>query len=118
MGRYPQLTPEVTTALSAVELIDYHLEHNPDYPFAVYPSSNPNAEPDEIPFLEYGRATHRVARLLCAGGEVPVRKGEVVGVVANTDSILYMAVVGGIMRAGLTVSSSKGCNGSNTDSCT
>jgi hypothetical protein len=57
----------------------------------------------EISFLEFGRAAHRVAHTLRPSRQGP--DGQVVMVIANTDTILHHVVVAGISMAGLVVSS-------------
>ena len=58
----------------------------------------------EITFLEFGRAAHRIAHALR-----PRRTGddgEVVILIANTDTILHQVVFAGMSIAGLVVSAS------------
>jgi len=93
---YPPL--DGTVLLS--DLPDFNLQHNPTLPAFVY-SSIPNSI-TQISFLEYARACHRVAHVVrpnCAGPE-----GEIVALIANTDTILYQALVAGMVRAGVVVS--------------
>jgi hypothetical protein len=104
MSRWTPITAEVTSTLSLSELIDYHLEHNPDHVFSFFPAANPDDQPERVSFLEFGRATQRFARKVCMGGDAPVKRGEIVGIVANVDSLMYMTALGGLVRAGLTVS--------------
>ncbi|KIJ16095.1 hypothetical protein PAXINDRAFT_11135 [Paxillus involutus ATCC 200175] len=53
----------------------------------------------EISFLEFGRTAHRVAHMLRPSRQGP--DGQVVMVIATTDTILHHAVVAGISMAGL-----------------
>jgi acyl-CoA synthetase (AMP-forming)/AMP-acid ligase II len=103
MGPPASVPAEVWSTLTLPELIDYHLEHNPTQPWAIFPSATPGAEPEKITYLEFARATQRFARIVCAGGDVPVKRGEIVGILVHTDSLLYVSAVGGLMRGGFTV---------------
>ncbi|KAJ3505840.1 hypothetical protein NLJ89_g7204 [Agrocybe chaxingu] len=53
----------------------------------------------EVSYLEFARATDRVAHYLRPGRKGP--EGQVVGLVALSDTLLYHAVTIGIMRAGM-----------------
>jgi hypothetical protein len=106
MRRSAPISAALTTTLTLAEVIDHHAAHNAELTFAFFPAADPADEPERVTYLEYGRATQRFARAVCAGGDVPVKRGEVVGILANVDSLLYMAAVGGLIRAGLTVSTS------------
>jgi acyl-CoA synthetase (AMP-forming)/AMP-acid ligase II len=80
------------------DLINFHMERNPSFPTFVYTNESVPDTLTEISFLEFGRAAHRVAHALR-----PSRQGsdgEVVMVIANTDTILHHAVVAGLSIAG------------------
>ncbi|KAE9406882.1 putative aminoadipate reductase [Gymnopus androsaceus JB14] len=85
------------SSLNLPDLLDFHLEHNPDYPVYVYaePGSNRAAE---IRMLEYIRAAHRIGKAIRGGDSQP---GDVIAIVANLDAIVYSALIVGIMKAGL-----------------
>ncbi|KAF7968546.1 hypothetical protein HWV62_30169 [Athelia sp. TMB] len=85
--------PPLDGSLSYGSLVDFHAAHNPTLPIFVY-SEIPGTV-IEISFLEFGRAAHRVARIL-RGNE-----GEVVALIANVDNLLYQTLFAGMMRAGL-----------------
>lgn len=92
---YPPLDGSVQPAF----LADFNLEHNPRR--TLYAYSDGQQSPTKISFLEFGHAVHRASHLLrpgCGGSD-----GAVVAVIANTDIMLYQAVVAGLMRAGLVV---------------
>ena len=91
--------PLLDDATTLPSLIDFHLEHNPDSPFVTFPSSGSDTEVSTITFLEYGRACHRFARLTASIAQ----RGEVVGLIANADTLLYITAVAGFARAGITV---------------
>ncbi|KIK65753.1 hypothetical protein GYMLUDRAFT_240230 [Collybiopsis luxurians FD-317 M1] len=82
--------------LNLPDVIDFHLEHNPDFPIFVYNEPG-STERTEISMLEYIRAAHRVGKAV-RGYSQP---GDVVAIVANVDTLLYSALVTGIIKAGL-----------------
>ncbi|KZP33045.1 acetyl-CoA synthetase-like protein [Athelia psychrophila] len=90
---YPPLDDSFTVS----GLVDFNVEHNPRQPLFVY-SEEPGSL-TEISFLEFGHATHRAAHLVRPGRTGP--EGEIVAVVANTDSLLYEAIFAGMIRAGV-----------------
>jgi hypothetical protein len=96
------VSDETLEALSVAELIDYHLERNPDQSFTVFPGEYTGEELSRISFLEFGRACHRFARAIYPNA--PFKENEVVGVVVNADSLMWMTALAGIIRAGATVS--------------
>ncbi|KAJ7624519.1 hypothetical protein FB45DRAFT_1060801 [Roridomyces roridus] len=78
-------------------LISRNLENCPLDPFCIYAESGHLVT---ITQLEFGRATHRAAHLLR-----PNRQGQdwkVVAIIAESDTILYHAVLAGLLTAGLT----------------
>lgn len=77
------------------------MQNNPTLPMWVYPNDHGIAE---ITFLEFGRAAHRIANTLRPGRTGD--DGQVVILIANTDTILHQAVVAGMSIAGLVVSAS------------
>lgn len=81
------------------EFPDFNSKYNPTLPAYIYSDSADSVT--RINFLEFGRATHRVAHALDVK---PDGAGKVVALIANTDTILYQALAAGMMRAGLIVS--------------
>ncbi|KAL6302718.1 hypothetical protein BKA93DRAFT_736353 [Sparassis latifolia] len=80
--------------------LDFHAEQNPNLPFFFYPSADPTAvKPASVSYLEFAHATHRIAHAFRPGRAGPDRA--VVAVVVTCDTLLYHALVVGIMRAGL-----------------
>ncbi|GJE90357.1 acetyl-CoA synthetase-like protein [Phanerochaete sordida] len=78
--------------------VDFHAEHNPERPWALL-SAGPELPVETVTFAEFARATHRIAHALR-----PDRAGpddEVVAVLVNCDSVLYLALLAGMIRAGL-----------------
>ncbi|KAF8901178.1 acetyl-CoA synthetase-like protein [Gymnopilus junonius] len=87
-------------SLTLPETIDFHIKHNPSNPLYVF-SEDSKYESDvtNITYLEFGRATDRVAHYVRpsrAGAD-----GQVVAFIALSDTLLFHAVTIGIMRAGL-----------------
>lgn len=85
------------------DLVNFHMERNPSVPFFVYTNESVPNSLTEISFLEFGRAAHRVAHALRPSRQGP--DGEVVMVIANTDTIHYHAIVAGLSVAGWVVRS-------------
>ena len=82
--------------------IDFHAQHNADLPYAVFPSKDHADGMDEVSFSEFALASHRIAHFARPGrvGD----DGQVVAVLINCDVILYVALLTGLMRAGIIVS--------------
>ncbi|TCD66635.1 putative NRPS-like protein biosynthetic cluster [Steccherinum ochraceum] len=79
--------------------VDFHAKFNPSLPWAKFEASNPSGV-EMIDFAEFARATHRVAHALRPGREGR-RDGEVIAVLIHCDTILYLALLAGMVRAGL-----------------
>ena len=82
--------------------LDFQAQHYPSDPWVVFP--NPRvAGPGHtsLSFLDFSIASHRVAHILRPNREG--QEGEVVAMVINCDSILYLALIAGMIRAGLVV---------------
>jgi len=95
------LAPPTDGTITLPETIDFHRKYNPSLPIYVY-NEDGTSIITEITHLEYGRACDRVARHLQPGRKVSQR--EVVAIVALADTLLYHALIVGVMRAGLIVS--------------
>ena len=80
-------------------LADFHALHNPDLPWATFPSSDSTVS--SISFLEFSKASHRIAHHLRPHHDGNTR--EVVAMLIHCDTILYVAAVLGVARAGLVV---------------
>jgi acyl-CoA synthetase (AMP-forming)/AMP-acid ligase II len=98
---FAQVSSAALETLTFPELIDYHLENNPNRTFTLFPGDSVDDEPSGISYLEFGRATQRFARAVRP--DAPVKYGETVGIIANCDSLMYITAVAGLARAGLTV---------------
>lgn len=93
--------PPVDGSITLPETIDFHAKYNA-YELAYVFSEDGQPKPTIISYLEFGRAAERVAKYVRPGRQGP--DGEVIAVVALSDTLLYQAVVLGVSRAGLTVS--------------
>ncbi|EGG05932.1 uncharacterized protein MELLADRAFT_116677 [Melampsora larici-populina 98AG31] len=91
----PGLTPE--------KLVDFHVTHNPNYPFAILPASeNHHAENDIITWNEIGNTVINIARDLSSAGSAPTDAcpRPVVGIIAYSEPLVYFTVILALMRAG------------------
>ncbi|KIK78245.1 hypothetical protein PAXRUDRAFT_164512, partial [Paxillus rubicundulus Ve08.2h10] len=91
--------PPLDCSVLFPDLIDFHMERNPTFSMFMYPNETVPGTTTEISFLEFGRAAHRIAHTLRPSRQGP--DGQVVMIIANTDTILHHAVVTGISIAGL-----------------
>lgn len=81
------------------DLYDFHAEHNPGLPWAVYPASNNTIS--SISFSEIVRASHLAAHSLRSRDNDTAR--DVVVMLIHCDTILYVTMLLGIARAGMVV---------------
>ncbi|KAH7871277.1 amp-CoA ligase, partial [Lentinula edodes] len=92
-------SPTLDRSTTLPQLLKFHYEHNADQTLYVY-SEDGKANLTEIKHLEFGRACHRAAHII----RPPHRSSpdrEVVAIIAQVDTIVYTAVVAGLMEAGL-----------------
>ncbi|KAF9058549.1 putative aminoadipate reductase [Rhodocollybia butyracea] len=89
---YPSLSQFITIP----QLFRFHYKNNPEETIYFYAEDGQD-EPTEITYLEFVRASHRAAHLLCPRGS---GSAEVVGVIALCDTVVYSAVIAGLMEAG------------------
>ena len=87
--------------------VDFHATHNPNRQWALLAPES-GSEVKSITFLEFADATHRVAHLLRP--DPSESKREVVALLIHCDTILYLALMVGLIRAGFTVSIIEVCN--------
>lgn len=83
------------------ETIEFNWKYNADYPAFVY-NEDGTDHITEISNLEFGRACHRAAFALRPECDTTTRP--TVGFIALTDVLLYQAIVIGMMRANIVVS--------------
>ncbi|KAG6883312.1 hypothetical protein C0993_006871 [Termitomyces sp. T159_Od127] len=89
--------PPLDGSVTIPESIDFNWQHNADFPIFAY--TDDSNKVTEITFLEFGRACHRVSHLVRPGRTGPDH--EIVTVIALADTIVYQAVIVGLMIAGL-----------------
>lgn len=81
--------------------VDFQAKHNPNRPWVFFPPTSASKR-TSFTYGELSDATHRIARFYCPSG---VRaNGEIMAVIAHPDSVLYLALVAGLARAGFVVS--------------
>ncbi|EKM50750.1 uncharacterized protein PHACADRAFT_153004 [Phanerochaete carnosa HHB-10118-sp] len=78
--------------------IDFHAQNNPERPWALL-SAGPGLPVEAISFAEFSRAADRVAHKLRPNRSGP--DNEVVAIFVNCDATLYLALLAGMMRAGI-----------------
>ncbi|KAH9475908.1 putative NRPS-like protein biosynthetic cluster [Psilocybe cubensis] len=84
--------------MTLVEVLDFHVKHNTYRPAYTF-SEDGKSEVTNISYLEFGRAVDRAAHHIRSGRRGPDR--QVVAFVALSDSLLYLAILMGILRAGM-----------------
>lgn len=96
--------PPSDGSVSLDQLVDYHLESNPECEFAtlIDTSESANQQADSINYERLAHAIHRVAHVINPSLALP--QGTRVAILVSTDTIVSIALVLGIMRAGLVVS--------------
>ncbi|ESK84561.1 nonribosomal peptide synthetase [Moniliophthora roreri MCA 2997] len=107
--------PDLDTHYHFPDLIRFHWEHNPSKGMYAYPSPSTLRESntttltkplpesyDEITYLEFGRAVHRAAHFVRPSpSSEDGRDGEVVALLAHSDTLVYDTVIIGLMTANL-----------------
>jgi acyl-CoA synthetase (AMP-forming)/AMP-acid ligase II len=83
------------------DIIDFHMQRNAPLPIYVFPDTLSGVL-TYISYLEFGRATHRIAHAL-RPGRIGM-EGEVIAILVHTDTLLYTALIAGLMIAGFVVS--------------
>ncbi|KIJ62360.1 hypothetical protein HYDPIDRAFT_114897 [Hydnomerulius pinastri MD-312] len=91
--------PLLDGSLLFSDLANFHMQKNGSLPIYVYANDKVPGSTTEITFLEFGRAAHRLAHALRPARQGP--EGQVVMLIANTDTLLHHAVVVGMSIAGL-----------------
>jgi acyl-CoA synthetase (AMP-forming)/AMP-acid ligase II len=94
--KYPSFTPAALDgSLTLAEIVQHHARHSKDHVYATYATSNGLRE---ITWSELGAAMDRAARALLHEVQQPT----VVAVLANRDTLTYVTLMLGILRAGCT----------------
>nr|F8P9P5.2 RecName: Full=Adenylate-forming reductase Nps11; AltName: Full=Benzoic acid reductase; AltName: Full=Nonribosomal peptide synthase-like enzyme 11; Short=NRPS-like [Serpula lacrymans var. lacrymans S7.9]ANX99775.1 benzoic acid reductase [Serpula lacrymans] len=90
--------PPVDGSLLFPEIIAFNAEHNSNVPFFVFPEDGSANGVVSISHLEFYRACHRVAHALRPNRAGP--DGEIIAIIAMTDTIQYFALLVGVIIAG------------------
>jgi len=100
----PFQNPPLDGTITLPETIEFHWQHNVDLPAYVFHQEGKDTDDiTEISYLEFGRASHRVANLM--NDKFPSVTGRpVVAFMALTDSLVYQAISLGLMKSGFIVS--------------
>lgn len=85
---------------TVVHLADFHAQFNRNRPWLVFPSSDGDTV-SCLSFYEMVEASHRVAHEVRPGRQG--KDNEVIAVLLNTDSVVYVVIILGLLRAGFVV---------------
>jgi len=98
------VNPPLDGTITLPETIEFHWQHNANLPTYVFHEQGKDTNDiTEITYLEFGRASHRVANFM--NDKFPSITGRpVVAFMALTDSLLYQAILVGLMKSGFIVS--------------
>ncbi|KAJ6568450.1 hypothetical protein B0H10DRAFT_1038766 [Mycena sp. CBHHK59/15] len=91
--------PEKPVSMLIPDFVALNSETNPSGPFYIYAKPDPSNDIVTISNFEFNRATRRAAQILR-----PNRRGldgEVVALIALSDTVLYQAIVVGLINANL-----------------
>jgi acyl-CoA synthetase (AMP-forming)/AMP-acid ligase II len=95
------LPPSDGSLWTVPDIADFHAKHNGNQPWFIFPSKASPQEMTSLSYKEVNEASHRIAHILRPGRNGP--EAEVIALLINTDTVLYVAVLLGIMRAGYVV---------------
>jgi acyl-CoA synthetase (AMP-forming)/AMP-acid ligase II len=102
------LPAEILSSLSLPELVEYRMRHDPMHAITLFPGKTANHRPSRITYLEFGRAVQRFAQIIALN---PVlKRGKIVGLMADCDALLYITAIAGFAHGGITVSSKLICS--------
>ncbi|QRW00271.1 calcium transporting ATPase [Ceratobasidium sp. AG-Ba] len=93
--------PPTDGSLALSALVDYNMKNNAEHAFAVLVDTSENGERClvHVNYRQLGLAVHRVAHWVNPKGVLPT--GTSVAILTSTDTIVNVALVLGVMRAGL-----------------
>ncbi|KAJ7625734.1 putative aminoadipate reductase [Roridomyces roridus] len=89
--------PPLDCTLSIDEIIDFHISHNNRG--AAFSFADAQGSITDISHLEFARAAHRVAHIIRPQRLGP--EGQVLAIIALTDSLIYQTLVAGCVKAGI-----------------
>lgn len=96
---YKPLFPPLDGSVPPIPgFVDFQQKHNGDRPWILFPSG---ATVSSISFSQFADATHRVAHAFAPN--MTRSNGEVVALIINCDTVLYVAMLAGLIRAGFVV---------------
>ncbi|CAE6425821.1 unnamed protein product [Rhizoctonia solani] len=95
------ISPATDGSVALNRLVDYHLGQNPDCEFALLAdiSDGLSEQSSSVKYKQLAQATHRVAHIVNPSLTLP--QGTRVAILTSTDTIVNIALVLGILRAGL-----------------
>lgn len=94
--------PPTNGTVDPAHAIDFNLNKNSDHLFAVLYDLKSTSK-TELTFGQLARAAHLAAHVINPGAAIP--QGTNVGILVSTSSVMYIAMVLGVIRAGLVVCS-------------
>ena len=96
--------PPIDGSLSAlIGYADWQAEHQPSEPLDVFLHPDDHKTVVSISYGEFAKATHRVAHFVRPNRVG--QDGDVASMLLNTDTVIYQAMIVGLMRAGMVVCS-------------
>ncbi|KAG6902731.1 hypothetical protein C0995_012395 [Termitomyces sp. Mi166 len=98
----PPVLPVLNEDLFVPDAIEFNMANNVTQPFYTFADFDAPGRTKTITHLEFGRAAHRVAHLLRPNRDGA--DGKVVAVILQADTILYQAIVAGLIVAGYVAS--------------
>ncbi|KAF8601152.1 acetyl-CoA synthetase-like protein [Ceratobasidium sp. AG-I] len=90
--------PPTDGSIALGQAVDFHLDTNPSKPFAILYNVESHAQ-TSVDYEELAHTVHRAAHILNPGAAIP--QGTRIGILISTDTLTYVALVLGAMRAGL-----------------
>lgn len=98
--------PPIDGSISAPQMVDHHMTHNPAHPLFRYKSTNASDSSfEELLWGDVSRAIHRAARLVHAHVGISSKPdaSSIIATLSNADIPTYFAFAHGILRAGCQV---------------
>ncbi|KAF7373865.1 General substrate transporter [Mycena sanguinolenta] len=89
--------PWATVPMHVTDIIAWNAENYPTAPCYVFAPIDPSAPVVNVTHLEFSRASQRAAHLLRPNRAGP--DGEVVAIIALSDTLVYLAIIAGLMTA-------------------
>lgn len=91
------ILPDLDSPLSLPDILEFNRKNNPT--FAAYIYSDDLGNLTEISMLEFVHASYMAGNAVYGDSQ----PGDVVAIIANLDTIAYMALIAGLMIVGLVV---------------